>query len=241
MWVTAAWAPGMRGGVAGPRPSLDLVIPTTPPPHGLPWGEEKLLARLGPCVPQREPGPGPSPPDGWAEGQEAPPLLPNQTLENPEQPLLPSRRKPCRRQASRPAPPPRAACAAGAGPAPSSSRRAAFLPPSLRPGDISFPLSLPRGFSQAEMGPWETRNQSRESPGRSLHHPPTYTRIRCRRSPEHVPRPAASRPRLGEAPSVSNPRSRCGTRRSEGKWLARGLRARPWWSPGPPAHAPLRP
>lgn len=187
MWVTAAWAPGMRGGVAGPRPSLDLVIPTTPPPHGLPWGEEKLLARLGPCVPQREPGPGPSPPDGWAEGQEAPPLLPNQTLENPERPLLPSRRKPCRRQASRPAPPPRAACAAGAGPAPFSSRRAAFLPPSLRPGDISFPPSLPRGFSQAEMGPWETRNQSRESPGHSLHHPPTYTRIRCRRSPEHVP------------------------------------------------------
>lgn len=36
----------------------------------------------------------PSLPDGWAGSQGAPPLLPNQTLENPERPLLSSQRKP---------------------------------------------------------------------------------------------------------------------------------------------------
>lgn len=153
MWVTAAWAPGMRGGVAGPRPSLDLVIPTTPPPHGLPWGEEKLLARLGPCVPQREPGPGPSPPDGWAEGQEAPPLLPNQTLENPERPLLPSRRKPCRRQASRPAPPLGQRAQLGPAPRPSPpDGRLSSLPPSA-PATFPSPCPFLGGFPKQRWAP----------------------------------------------------------------------------------------
>lgn len=225
-WSPAQPRPGHPHNAPAPRPPLGRgeaagEAGALRPPEGA-WARAQPSRWLG----RRPGGPSPAPqPDTGESGTASSPF--------PEEALSEAGFPACT--------PTRAACAAGAGPAPFSSRRAAFLPPSLRPGDISFPLSLPRGFSQAEMGPWETRNQSRESPGHSLHHPPTYTRIRCRRSPEHVPRPAASRPRLGEAPSVSNPRSRCGTRRSEGKWLARGLRARPWWSPGPLAHAPLRP
>lgn len=118
MWVTAAGAPGMLGGaLAAPPPH------NTPPPRGLPGEGRGCWGGRGPGSPTptpRESGPGlaiilPSPPDGWAGGQPAPPWLPNQTLENPEQPLLSSQRKPRVRQASRPASPPQAACKAGGG------------------------------------------------------------------------------------------------------------------------------
>lgn len=159
MWVTAA--PGPRGAgwrhwpgrphdATGPRP---------------PQGKKRLLVRQGPLVPSTEPGPAPGHPDGWAGGQRAPPQLPSQTPESPEQPLLSSRRK----------------LRVGRLPRPGSRLRQlaklelAFVfrqtgfpsPPSLCPRDISFPQIPSSGFPQAEMGPRETRNQTWESP-RSL-------------------------------------------------------------------------
>lgn len=122
MWVTAAGAPGMLGGaLAGPPPHPHPQ--DAPPPRGLPGEGRGCWGGRGPGFPTptpRESGPGlaiilPSPPDGWAGGQPAPPRLPNQTLENPEQPLLSSQRKPRARQLSRPASPPQAACKAGGG------------------------------------------------------------------------------------------------------------------------------
>ena len=118
----AAGAPGMLGGaLAGPLPHPHPQ--DAPPPRGLPGEGRGCWGGRGPGSPtptSRESGPGlaiilPSPPDGWAGGQPAPPRLPNQTLENPEQPLLSSQRKPRARQLSRPASPPQAACKAGGG------------------------------------------------------------------------------------------------------------------------------
>lgn len=171
-WSPAQPRPGHPHNAPAPRPPLGRgeaagEAGALRPPEGA-WARAQPSRWLG----RRPGGPSPAPqPDTGESGTASSPF--------PEEALSEAGFPACT--------PTRAACAAGAGPAPFSSRRAAFLPPSLRPGDISFPLSLPRGFSQAEMSPWETRNQSRESPGHSLHHPPTYTRIRCRRSPEHVP------------------------------------------------------
>ena len=88
------WGPGDAGRGLGcsprPPPRHD-----TPPPRSLPGEGRGCWGGRGPGSPTptpRESGPGlaiilPSPPDGWAGGQPAPPRLPNQTLENPEQPL----------------------------------------------------------------------------------------------------------------------------------------------------------
>lgn len=135
---------------AGRSPRRD----TAPQP---PPGREGVAGEAGAPVPLREPGPAPGalppgPPDGWAEGQQAPPLLPKQTPENPEWPLLSSRRKlRVEWQASPPGILPQAACKAGASRTPFFSRQS---PSSPCPSDISFPSrSVPQGFPKERWGP----------------------------------------------------------------------------------------
>lgn len=94
------WGPGDAGWSLGPpvpktrhRPAASLGRGEAAGDAGAPGSPHPPRRR------RREPGPAlamvlPSPPDGWAGGQWVPPLLPNQTLEKPERPLLFSQRKP---------------------------------------------------------------------------------------------------------------------------------------------------
>lgn len=178
MWVTAAWAPGRLGGAAGPGPASAWPSPRRAPVPQPPWGEKWLLVRQGPQGPPREPGPASGPLADRAGGQRAPPLLPYQTLENPEGPRLSSRRKlRVGGQASPPGIPPQTACEAGTASRPCLPDRVLPSPSLSCPGDTSFPHMPSSGFPQAEMGPQETRNQTEESPlshGR-LHPRPAFT------------------------------------------------------------------
>lgn len=147
-----------------PGPSLSMAVPVTRHHPVASLWERGSCWRCGGPGPLREPGPArcsPAwPPDGWAGGQGAPPLFLSQTPENPEWPLLSSRRK-LRVSDSLPAwdpttgslqswRRPNALC---------SSQTVLPSPPSPCPSDISFPPDPFLGVSPNRQGPQETMNQ----------------------------------------------------------------------------------
>lgn len=173
MWVTAA--PGPRGAgwrhwpgrphdATGPRP---------------PQGKKRLLVRQGPLVPSTEPGPAPRHPDGWAGGQQAPPQLPSQTPESPEQPLLSSRRK--LRVGRLPRLGSRLRQLAKLELAFVSDRQASLPLPLSAPGTFPSPKSLPRGFPKQRWAPRRPGIKLGNLLGHLFHRPPTYTCILCQR------------------------------------------------------------